>query len=149
MPNRKQRSFLLCRLIRLRESQVQVYRHHNSQDNHIEDIQINLHGRPAPADWPAYELGWTGITDRRSSGLVEIDFARQVMIDKSGGTPWLSIESALMAVEAAAPGTQRWIEILGLAGRLRLVNYTIPFGKYTGDQLQIAVEFENAGLSVP
>ncbi len=135
--------------VRLREMEVLLYRQRGGELSRLEDILLGVYAIPFTGNRLGYEVRWNGITDRRSEGRFLVDLDAGEVTDTVGGSPWLSIEAASMAIAAANPGSERWMELLGLTGRFRIVDYRVGFGRAKKNELSVAIEFDNADLSIP
>ena len=135
--------------VRMRDARVRIYRESEGVLSTIEELSLNLVATPATMGARAYDIVWSGETDRPGGGRCRLDLDDFVFSDLAGGTPWLSIDAAMTAVEASSPGAQRWIELLGLTGRFRAAGHDIALrGRALEDQ-QITIEVDEASLSIP
>jgi hypothetical protein len=135
--------------VRIQEARLLLYPNTNRGTAPVEDMSLALTGISDPSNAKRYDVAWVTQTDRHSKGHFVIDLQRGVIKDVAGGAPWLSLEAAMLAVEASEPRAKRWIDLLGVAGHFRIVDYAVNIGKHAGEPSAMAFELDGASLSVP
>ncbi len=128
---------------------VEVFRRGPKFDSLVERLTLNILALPNPDGKAAYDVVWDATTDRSSSGTLQIDFDKKTIRDIDGGTPWLSVRAAALATEAATPGARYWMDLLGLQGQFHAVDFAIPMLPVVDKRHHIAIEIEQAAISVP
>lgn len=135
--------------LRIQDAHLLMYADDDPGARQVENVAFSITGGAAADGRRAYDVAWVAQTDRRSEGHFELDLEQRRIVDHEGGAPWLSLEAALIAVEAMEPRAKRWIDLLGVTGRFRIMDYSIGlFGARAADN-RLAFEFDAARLSVP
>lgn len=133
--------------IALRSAQVDVRRQTGGTDESVERLVLSASARPAADDPRSYEIQWSVTSDRFDSGKCRLDTRRMVLQDAGGGVPWLSLETASMAVDSVSPAAGRWLELLGVKGRFRIREFQLTAAP--DRQQTVVLELEGASLSIP
>jgi hypothetical protein len=135
--------------VRIQEAQVLIYADDDPAGEAVDEIDLSVTGRPAGTRAATYRVAWVARTDRRSTGHFAIDLRSGVLADGAGGAPWLALESASLVIEATQPRAKRWIDLLGVTGRFRIVDYAIGFRPSRKTAERLAIELDGASLSIP
>ncbi len=133
--------------IRMQEARVVFYRGRET-DAPLEEILLTFDGSTAPASPRQYRLNWVAHTEQRGAGAFDINLADGAASHLTGGTPWLSLEAAMMVVATIEPAARDWIELLGVRGQFRIIDFTLG-GKQGAGVNELALEFGGAKVSAP
>jgi len=135
-------------VLRVRDAHLLMYANTDPGSPAVEDVALSL--TATPDAHRRYVVAWRAQTDRRSQGRFAIDLRRGIVEDEDeSGAPWLSLEAASLAIEATEPQAGRWIDLLGVRGQFRIVDFALGFRGAAEASNRLTMEFESARLSVP
>lgn len=128
---------------------VEVISREASGDRLVDQLTLTLRARPSIKFPSVYEIVWRDQDQRVASGHSQIDLNTGRISNQEGGLPWMSIEAVMLAIDAGYDGVGAWSDLLGIGGKLRVVDY---HGWDSSDSVGLksaTVELLHAHLSIP
>lgn len=114
----------------------------------VERVGISATALPAPNEPGALTLVWKTAGPEGTSGRSRLTLDPFTLTDLEGGSPWMSLETAMLGAEARADSAGNWFNLLGIAGEIRAHDYSVSTGAKAGPP-RVTIRLRDAALSVP
>ncbi len=111
----------------------------------MEELTLNVRGRPADTGNDLYDLIWEGGTPVLR-GHARIDLRTGTVTNQSGGLPWLSTEAVLAMAATLDPRIKHGSGRLAPRGRVRVQDFALG-GQ--GDQSRAVIQIDAGSFSIP
>ena len=135
--------------IELTRARVRVVTRDRGLDRIVEELVLTLRGRHLADDNRFYDVVWQVAGEFAGKGHSQIDLESGTIHNVDGGLPWMSIEAVMIAINARYEQAGTLLDLLGLHGTVRAVDYNLGNGTGEGGARSATIDLKNAFLSIP
>ncbi len=135
--------------IELTRARVRVVTRDRGADRIVDELVLTLRGRHLADNNRFYDVVWQCDGDRTAQGHSHIDMESGTIHNVEGGLPWMSIEAVMIAINARYEQAGTLLDLLGLHGSVRAVDYNLGNGSGEGEARSATIDLKNAFLSIP